>query len=385
AGAVKLTCSAQVLYGLEEERHSRRCGLAILDMDISAYSRLTQILTSAVDPSAYISAEVDMDALWEFFFHTGFIYPKKYRLIQSHRKTFKETYQRLYQENPEIVRHFISQKNGRIYGHLSMVRAYQRSWLIHHHAARNMGNKRTGFMVLKQILYYLNGMYRLPTANMDYVMCYYRPDSKFPDIVFGGFERDLNDLRGCSMDLFSYLPYTRLSLGAPLPDEWSLKESSKLDFWELNRFYSHQSGGLLLNLLGLDTGASVTNSLEEVYARRGFLRKWRTYSLKHKGELNAVLIVDQSDLGFNLSELLNGIKVIITNPEGLPWNTLSTAISQLTGRFQTERIPVMLYPFSYVEDYEIPCEKQYQAWILNLQYGNEYLEYMQRRFKASYR
>ena len=187
------------------------------------------------------------------------------------------------------------------------------------------------------------------------------------------------------MDLCSYLPYTCLSVGAQLPEEWSLRESSRIDLWELNRYYRHQSGGLLLNVLGLDNGASGSASLEKLYARFGFLRKWRTYSLTHRGELNAVLIVNQSDLGFNFSELLNGIKIIITNPEGLPWDTLSTAISQLTGKFQMERIPVMLYPFSYVEDKEVPWEKQYQAWVLNVQYGNEYLEYMQRRFRVSYK
>ena len=296
AGALSIPCVVQVIYRLADKDKGIRCGLAILDMDINSYSHLAHILTNALDAHAYDSSEVDMDALWEFFFNTGFIYPMKYRLIQSHREGFKEMYRKLYKENPEISRHFTYQKNGRIYGHISMIRAYKRTWMIHHHAARIMDSKRPGFTVLKQIMYYMNDMYRLPSAHMDYVMCYFRPENRFPDFVFGGFARTLKNSQGCSMDLFSYLTYNSLSLGTKLPDGWSLNECSEVDLWELNRFYGYHSGGLLLNALALDKKDTDDNSLEELYSQFGFLRKCSVYALKHKTELNAALIVNQSDL-----------------------------------------------------------------------------------------
>ena len=385
AGAVGMKCSAQVIYRSEEKGKGIRCGLSILDMDVNTYSRLTHILTSALDPHARISSEIDMEALWEFFFKTGFIYPTKYRLIQSHRESFKKIYKKIYQESPEIEKHFTYHRNGMIYGHISMVRAYERAWMIHHHAARTMDNRRAGFTVLKQIIHYLNDMHRLPSAKMDYVMSYFRPESIFPDRVFGDFANALNNPRGCSMDLFSYLPYTSLSLGMKLPEGWSLRESSKLDLWDLKRFYSHCSGGLLLDAFGLAQEDSGGESLEEVYSRLGFLRNRTAYSLTHKDDLNAVLIVNRSNLGINLSELLNGITVLVTNSEDLPWNVLSTAIAQLTGAYNMERVPVLFYPFDYVKAEHVPYEKHYQLWILNVRYGNEYMEYMQKRFKISYK
>jgi hypothetical protein len=385
AGALRMKCSAQVIYRSEEKGRGVRCGLSILDMDINTYSRLTHLLTSALDPHANIASEIDTEALWEFFFKTGFIYPTKYRMIQDHRENFKKTYKKIYQQSPEIEKHFTYQRNGMIYGHVSMVRAYERAWLIHHHAARNMDNRRAGFVVLKQIIHYLNDMHRLPSAKMDYVLSYFRPENIFPDRVFGDFARVLKNPRGCSVDLFAYLPYTSLSLGAKLPEGWSLRESSTLDLWELKRFYSHCSGGLFLDVFGLEEGNSNDDSLEQVYDRLGFFRKMTTYSLSHRGDLNAVLIVNQSDLGINLSELLNGITIVITNPEDLPWNVLSTAIGQLTGVYSMERVPVLFYPSDYVKQENVPYEKYYQLWILNVRYGNEYMEYMQRRFRMIYR
>jgi len=384
AGSLKMRCTAQVVYCSKDKENEICCGLSVLDMDIETYTRLTHILSNALEPRTFISSQVDMEALWEFFFETGFIYPKKYRLIQSHREDFKETYRKLYQENPEIARHFTYQKNGHIYGHISMVRAYERAWMIHHHAAKAVDSKRSGFIVLKQIMHYLNDMYRLPSAKMDYVMCYFRPESRFPNMVFGGFARYLKNPRGCSMDLFSYLPYTSLSIGTALTKEWSLEECSSMDLWDFSRFYRYYSGGLLLDALGLDQEVFDDEPLEALYSRLGFVRKWKAYSLKHKGQMNAVLIVNQSNLGLNLSELLNGIKVLVTNPDDMPWNVLSTAIAQLMGVYHTDRVQLMFYPTEYVKAQKVPCEKHYQLWILNVQHGNEYIEYMQRKFRISY-
>ncbi|HEA66633.1 MAG TPA: PilZ domain-containing protein [Desulfobacterales bacterium] len=380
ASALKMNCTAQVIYRIKEEAKVR-CGLVILDMDIQTYSHLTQLLKNTLDPHCHISTEVDMDALWKFFFDSGFIYPKKYDLIRSHRGSFKETYRKIYQENSKIAKHFTYQKNGHIYGHIAMVRAYDRAWMIHHHAALDMDGKHTGLRVLKQIVYYLIDMLRLPSAMMDYVVCYFRPDSRFPSRIFGSFARDLKNPQRCSMDLFSYLPYTSLSLHTRLPTGYTLEECSELDFWELTRFYNHFSGGLFLNALGLNVKDPADPPLETLYEEAGLYRKLKIFSLSSNGELDAVLIVDQSDLGFNLSELLNSIKVIVTNPEKLPWNVLSLAIAQLTSEYNMKKVPILFYPSSYVDAKKIPFEKQYQLWVLNVQNADQYMEYLQKTFR----
>jgi hypothetical protein len=385
ASELKMNCTAQVIHRYEGKTDGIHLGLAILDMDINAYSLLTHILTKALDPHAHLSDAVDMEALWEFFFESGFIYPTKYRLMQSRREDFKQTYRKLYQENPEMAKHFTYQEKGRIFGHISMVRAYQRSWMIHHYAARSMEKRRTGFMVLKQMMHYLNDMCRLPSAKMDYVICYFRPENKFPNLVFGGFARALNDKRGCSSDLFAYLPYTTLSLTTELPEGWALEMCSERDLWTLKRFYMHYSGGLLLDALGIDQKDSGEEPLEVVYGKAGFHRKCKAYSLSHRGELGAVLIVNESDLGLNFSELLNGIKILVTNPEALPWSVLSTALTKLTAGYDMEKVPILFYPFEYVQAQDIPYEKRYQLWTLNVRYGQEYMEFMQRKFKISYK
>ena len=386
AGAFEMKCKAQVIYRrYKNEEDKVRIGLSILDMNIKEFTRLTQIVDQTTDPHNNISSKVDMDALWEFFFDTGFIYPKKYNSIHFYRNDFKGTYKKLYQENPEIARHFTYEKNGEIYGHIAMFRAYERAWMIHHFAAKPMGNKLPGFMVLKQIIHYLNGVYRLPSAKMDCVITYFRPENKIIDRIFGGFARYLNNPQGSSLDLFSYLVVPKELTNSELPGNWSLRECTTMDLWKLGLFYKYQSGGLLMDVLGLGE-ENPNNSLETIFNRQGFVRKLKAYSLIRNDDPAAFLIANQSDLGFNLSELLNGIKIIVTDPEFLPWDILTTAISQLSDSYGTDKIPLLIYPTDYAERQNIPVEKQYQLWILNLpHYGPEYLEYMERNFRMRFR
>jgi hypothetical protein len=381
---LKMQCKAQVIYRLEEEDKGFRYGLAILDMDIDSYGRLTHLLVSSKDPCVQISNRTDMDKLWEFFFDTGFVYPKKYGQIQSKKETLKETYRKIYEDCPEIARHFIYQKSGRVYGHISMVRAYERAWLIQHQAARPMNGRPAGLAVLKHLIYYLKDLHRYPSSKMGYMMVYFRPENKFPARLFGSFAQALNNPRICSMDLFCYLSYTSRSLVTDVPKGWSLKECSAVDLRDLNRYYNNHSGGLFMDALNLGQKGIAKESLGELYDRLGFFRKCQAYSLKQGKKLKAVLILNQSDLGINLSELLNSIKVLVTSPSDLPWNILSMAIGKLTGAYNMEKVPIMFYPTDYVDANSILYEKRYQLWIYDARHVDKFMEYVKRKLRIRY-
>ena len=384
AGILKMKCTTQVIYQETESDDKIRLGIALLDIDISTYTHLNHLLVNSLDPQAHISTDVVPERLWEFFFDSGFIYPTKYDQIQGYKETFKEMYLKLYNGNLDIARHFTYEKNGQIDGHISMVRAYERTWMIHHHAARASGGKRTGFMVLKQIMHFLNDMNRFPSTDIEHVMCYFRPENKFPRVVFGGFARRFKNPKACSMDLFSYISYPGLSVGTKLPQGWELKSCNAYDYWELTQFYNSRSKGMLIDALFSDRIEPECKPLEEMYDKSGFLRKWETYALSHQGELHAVFIVNRSNLGLNLSELTNGIKIIVTKPESLSWDTLSIGVAQLTGIFRMEKVPILIYPFDYVQNQSIPYDKKYQLWILDVGYGSEFIDFVQQKFKVAF-
>ena len=382
SGAMPISCKAQVLYRRMERKNLICYGFVILDMEITAYNRLCHIVMNILDPGIHIADEVDSDRLWEFLFDCGFIYPKKYSLVQANRHHIKKTYQQLYRHNPEITGQLTYQQNGRIYGHASIVRSYGCAWMVHHLAARPLNNKRTGLQVLKNIMYYFNGLYRLPTVSMEYMMFYFRPENRFPDHFFGGFARHFKNPRACSMDLFSYLNYPTTCSRKPLPNGWSLGECTAADLEELNYFYRNTSNGLLLDVLRLDKEDDEGALLAELYARQGFIRSCHSLALSQHGRVKAVLVVNQSNVGLSLSDFLNGLKILVTDAAGLPWPVLSAAISQVVGCYRVEQIPILIYPSDYFQTQEVPFfQKKYNLWIINIHYGREFSEYMMDNMK----
>jgi len=141
----------------------------------------------------------------------------------------------------------------------------------------------------------------------------------------------------------------------------------------------------LLDILPFDRQNEGEESLEEVYRRKGFLRQCNIHTLIQGESLKAVLIVNRSNLGINLSELLNGIKIIITDSAGLPWEVLNTALAELTPVYPANTVPLMIYPASYPDEKAIPVDKKYLLWIISTQYGKTLCEYLVKNTRMSMR
>jgi hypothetical protein len=381
ANSLRFKCRAQVIYRQrsEEDRQRVKCGIVILDMDIEKHVQLMALLQQVENRCTYICNKVDLDNLWDFFFETGFIYPHKYEFIQKNKEQIKATYEKLYTRNPNIARHFIYQDKGRILAHMAMVRFYENTWLIHHHAARNSESNRAGLMVLNQISNFSNDSYRLYSIHFVFSMCYYRPENKFPNRVFGGAARKIKNPKACSEDTFAYLHFTAdPAAGRVLPEAWELMEATDDDLQELKIFYEFGSGGLMLDALSLEPGNTDESTITEEYRKLGFRRQRCLFALKCRGALKALLICTLSDIGLNLSDLTNCIKMIVIDPEGLSLKISRICFSELIHRMNKREMPVMIYPLEFAEQAEMQIEKRYNLWVLKARNSDDYFRYLNR-------
>ena len=97
-----------------------------------------------------------------------------------------------------------------------------------------------------------------------------------------------------------------------MPEPWQLVKARSEDLAELETFYEHVSGGLMLNALGLEPDMLDSNESSEEFQKLGFKRERYLYSLKKDGKLKAVAMVNISDVGLNLSDLTNCINFIVS-------------------------------------------------------------------------
>jgi hypothetical protein len=388
ANSYKIKCSAQVVSRktVTETNGEKwnKCGLALLDMAAQDHLKLTALLHQTRDRNSYISNNIDLDALWDFFFETGFIYPGKYAAIQKNKKQIKETYAKIYTQHPQIARHFIYQEKGTILGHMAMIRFFERAWLIHHHAARKSALNKAGLIVLDQIGRMINDSHRLYSLHMDFMLCYYRPDNKFPSRVFGGAARSIKDPRGCSLDGFAYVHCNHTSRSqSHLPEDWEITDAGCEDLQELEDFYTHSSGGLMLKALDLTPDKIDCNDLSTEFSRLGLTRQRHLFALKKKGELKAVLLANISDVGLNLSDITNCVKAFVLDSETFPPEILHAAVSKVAEITSKDDFPLLLYPASFADEHGLAYEKIYNLWICSLQYSDEYFKFIKRLLRFS--
>ena len=383
ANSFKIKCRAQVVYRkkieAEKEGDWVKCGVVLLDINIQDHVKLISILQQTKNGKSYFCNRVNLDDLWNFFFETGFIYPNKYKYIQKNKQQIKATYKKLYNKDSNIARHFIYQDNGRIMGHMAMLRYYQKTWLIHHHAARKSALNKAGLIVLDQIGRMTNNSHRLDSLHMDYLICYYRPENKFPSRVFGGAANSIHDPKGCSIDTFAYYRHKRNAAPVKhLPEPWQITPASRIDLLELENFYQHVSGGLMLDAADLGPNHYRMDELSKEYQRLGLQRDRRLFALRQAGQLKALVMMDLTDLGLNLSDLTNCIKVFVIDNKALSANILGATLDLLATKYQKEDLPALLYPVAYADEQAIAYEKCYSLWALSLQFTDQYFKYINR-------
>jgi hypothetical protein len=388
ASNFSVTCKAQAVYrqiiGEEKDNNWVKCGIAILDMNIEDHGRLSALLHHAKDDRFYFCNRVDMDALWNFFFDSGFIYPKKYVFLEANKEKIKTIYKKLYTQNQKIARHFIYQDKDRILGHLAMIRFYENTWLIHHHAADRSVSLKAGIAVLEQIGRFINDSHQFYSIRMNYAFCYFRPENRFPNRVFGGVVKSISDPKGCSLDTFAYFHCRKTSNDeSGLDQPWGLMETTSEDLLELQNFYEFSSGGIMLDAMELNDGEAI-DELSMKYQQLGLKREKHVFSLKRDGKLKAVAIVNISDVGLNLADLTSNIKIIIVDSSELTKDILYSALSQMSKKFEQDEIPILVYPVSYVESNSIPYEKLYNLWTLNMQYTDQYFKYLDELIKGNH-
>jgi len=382
-GSDPIQCAVQVIYEHEEEADNAICfGLSILDIDLQGYSKLSQVICRAMDKHSFISEGADPEALWDLFFGTGFIYPEKYAYMQGQRKRFLETYEKILNRNPRISKYFVFQEHGRILAHIGLIHAYHRAWMVHHHAARTSENPRGGLMVLKHAMYFLNDMHRFPSLKIDYAVCYYRPDNRFPKQVFGGFAETLNNRQGCSQDQWAYMILRKRPIDGSMPDGWHLVELSEADKAEADKWYNERSGGLMISALGLARPEKAQAGLEMLYSQSGIKRKISLFALKYAGQLVAVFILNHADPGLNFSGFLNCIQILTIREELADWSILEKIARNLMAHYEEYVLPILCFPASWAQKAHVPFDKTYIFWVLNLpSYGDRFMDYTNGKFK----
>ena len=120
------------------------------------------------------------------------------------------------------------------------------------------------------------------------------------------------------------------------------------------------------------------DELSEEYKRLDLQRDRRLLALRQEGQLKAIFMVNLTDLGLNLSDLTNCIKVFVIDKKALSANILRATLDLLATKYQKANLPALLYPVAFADERGIAYEKCYNLWALSLQFTDQYFKYINR-------
>jgi hypothetical protein len=360
-----IKCDAQVVYSVKRGDETVKSGFSIIDMEVNDHTRLSSLLHQGTFRNSQVcTSTLDIDELWDLF-------------IRKQKEHFRKLYLDLYENNPQIARHIIYRDKGLIFGHVSMLRYYRRTWLLQHHAAISSERHKAGLVVMDHILHFINEFHLVFPGLMKYIGCYFRPNNRFAERVFGGSVRSIDNSSQCSLDSFAYLHHPRTGAPGRLPDRWALEEARGKDLATLRKSYEEGSGGLLLQGLDLTEHAvSLEPAISGEYSLLGFKRERHLYSLKRKGVMKALLAANFSDVGLNMSDLTNCLQAFVIEPEELPPEVLFRALEALARRYDHDVVPLLIHPRSYADERSVAYDKSYDLGILDLEHFGSYLEFI---------
>lgn len=371
----------QVVYRREEDDRVY-CGITILDVDLEDHYRLIGLVHQTEDERSFVSTSADPDDFFQFFFDSGFLYPSKYAEIALDRDKFVESYKKLYGQKNDVARCFVYKVDGQITGHISALRINKYTWLNHHHAA--LGSDSAGLRVLRQLSDFINDSYALDPVQMRYVAGIYRPENRSPNRFFGGFAKKVNDPKKTSTDLFAYYKNSEDACerwGEEAAGPWQIERANSGDMVDFCGFYDKVSGGLLAKAFDLTPDSFDDSSLSEAYKKSGLKRFRHLYAIRKDGDLKALVDVQDSDTGLNMSELTNTINFYVLDQEEFTPDTFEMVRCVVAVKHNKCSHPVLLFPTSYVEKYNLVPDKYYEVWLLNLDYSDLYMENLLRYTK----
>ena len=108
------------------------------------------------------------------------------------------------------------------------------------------------------------------------------------------------------------------------------------------------------------------STVAKEYEASGLKRNRYLYAVRYGLELKALVEVQDTNYGLNLSELTSAVYIYILDEKMITPKVLNFIQCMISVKTQCENATVMLYPNSYAKRYQIPVDKEYNIWILNL-------------------
>jgi hypothetical protein len=357
-----------------------RCGVVFQDMDESTRVRLADRIVASRYPGLSDGCRVPFDDLWRFFLDTRFIYPEKQANLAPLIPEIQRTIESLNARPTKLFKSVVALDGGRIVGHISSLRVYDRSWMSQHLAA-SVGRHAGSLLNFGQVEVFEQN------PDLEYFKAFFRPDNRWPARVFGAFAKTIKDARLSDLRSFSYFTIP-ITFSIVAPGDIEVVECSEDELSVVERYFVQRERGLLLRSDNLTRRALTLSDLNAAYKKLGLQRRRRVLLAWRKGVPLGFALVEISSPGLNFSEILSAFRLFVL-PEGesSARHVRISLLSSVLAIYRQAGRPaaVGLAPFEERAQWELlglETHKIYTAWTCHRALLQRFSDHVDRLIRA---
>ena len=281
-----------------------RCGVELRDVDEVDRIRLADLLMRTRFPSIDDAGKLSFDELWSFFLASKFVYPEKATTLLPLMPAIRDTFDKLARHPNTVAKPVVYKEGDEVVGYLSILRGWSDSWLAQH--LQSLPGRLGGVQ-----LSVLAGEFMEPNIDLGCFKVFYRPENGWPERVFGGFARKVNEPQLLDLRTFAYY---KLDGDAALPDDGKLDvvEAVGDDLALVERYFiDAEPSGLLLRSDDLTAELLTLRHVDQMLAPLGLTRRRRVLLALDHGRPVGFALAELSSPGLNLSELLSAFRPFV--------------------------------------------------------------------------
>jgi hypothetical protein len=259
------------------------------------------------------AGRADRDGIWELYLRSGFLYPAKLKRLSSRLDRVRETLAGLLSAGEDVGRVSVRERDSRLTCSLSVVRAYERTWLVQHMAS--LTDPRGMLAVLRRTVSWM-----VHHHEVDYGLFTWRPGNRSAEEMLGSIRRSLAD-GGAGFSVSETSDYYVLDIATlrhrvdgrgsdRRQDGIELSVAAQEDCADLALALERRFGTVFCAVHSLRPDELTLGALSQRYRAYG-LGRWRqVYVARYAGIPLAVALAEWASPGMNLSMFLNKYQIL---------------------------------------------------------------------------
>ncbi len=96
-----------------------------------------------------------------------------------------------------------------------------------------------------------------------------------------------------------------------------------------------------------------------------------------------MLAINRTDIGLNFSDLTNAAQVFVVDSSGFTQDDFRHLLSSAAAKFDTGKLPLLVYPVEFMAEKNIQFEKTYRCNVISSQYWDDYMRYLRNFLKRA--